>query len=340
MGLRNLKSNLDLVNGATNPVGEMETTVPTGFDNGVTSTLHTDSLANITQDLNGVPDPNYNRIQDSASPFNTEDHMVDLLENKPVTSTNSNILYQAGQGVPLNDLDGVDGPPFENGASSTFHTDTLLQQYQYQHGNSSATVGPVPGPNSPVPQSLDGANGPQFVNEVNELFPNILVDSMLSTYQYQHGNSPAAVGPSTLDGDGLPTGQYNYTTDPDSPFLTPTMGGDHMITLLNSKIKSQNTNETYNAGGFKGIPQDLGGIDYGEGLFSEHNNRGELIGVGKQIGGQDLHVHLLKDGYAYTHGIGGHAGVLQENGYGHSGGAFDLDGGLPTSGQYLDNQPD
>ena len=42
MGLKDLKSNLDLVGGATNPVGEMETTVPTGFDNGPTSTLHTD----------------------------------------------------------------------------------------------------------------------------------------------------------------------------------------------------------------------------------------------------------------------------------------------------------
>tara|TARA_R110000822_G_scaffold29305_1_gene86363 strand:- start:463 stop:1485 length:1023 start_codon:yes stop_codon:yes gene_type:complete len=340
MGLKDLKSNLDLIQGSTNPVGEMETTVPTGFDNGVTSTLHTDSLTNLTQDLNAAPDPDYNRIQDSSSPFATEDHMIDLLENKPVLSTNSSTLYQAGQGVPLNDLDGVDGPQFGNGASSTFHTDTLLQQYQYQHGNSTTTVGPVPGPNSPVPQSLDGAPGPKFVNEVNELFPNILVDSMLSTYQYQHGNSSATVGPSTLDGNGSPIGQYNYNTDPDSPFLTPTMGGDHMITLLTQKVKSQNTNQTYAGAGFNGIPQDLNGADYGEGLFNEHNNNGELIGLGKQIGGQDLHVHLLKDGYAYQHGIGTQTGILQENGHGHSGGAFDLDGSLPSSGQYLDNQPD
>ena len=288
MGLKDLKSNLDIVQGETNPVGEMETTVPTGFDNGVTSTLHTDSLANLTQDLNGAPDPDYNRIQDSASPYNTVDHMVDLLENTNVTSNNSNQTYQAGQGVPPNDLDGLEGPQFANGASSTLHKDSLAQQYQYQHGNSNVVVGPVPGPNSPVPQSLDGIEGPEF--EGNHGFAQGLHnDSLLNQYQYQYGDSNASAGPSTLDGNGLPIGQYSYTTDPDSPFLTPTMGGDHMITLLTSKVTSQNTNEIYNVAGIKGIPQDLNGDDNGQGLF-----HGDSMSQGKQIGGKDLHVHLLQ----------------------------------------------
>ena len=178
------------------------------------------------------------------------------------------------------------------------------------------------------------------MNEVNELFTNIQLDSLYNQYQYQHGDSNAIAGPAELDANGGMPGQYSFNTDPDSPFLTPTMGGDHMVTLLTSKVQSQNTGETYNAGGFNGIPQDLNGDDYGEGLFNEHNNNGELIGVGKQIGGKDLHVHLLKDGYSYQHGIGTHTGVLQENGYGHSGGAFDLDGGLPSTGNYTDNLPD
>jgi hypothetical protein len=64
------------------------------------------------------------------------------------------------------------------------------------------------------------------------------------------------------------------------------------------------------------------------------------VGEGTQIGGKDLHVHLLSSGYSYQHGLGTQTGILHENEHGHSGGAFDLDGGLPTSGQYLDNQPD
>tara|TARA_Y100000592_G_scaffold83446_1_gene133294 strand:+ start:3763 stop:4782 length:1020 start_codon:yes stop_codon:yes gene_type:complete len=339
MGLKDLKSNLDLVQGATNPTGEMETTVPTGFDNGPTSTLHTDSLANLPtkspfQDLNGVPDPNYNRIQDSSSPFNTEDHLVDLLENKNVSSNNTNTVYQAGQNTPPNDLDGLDGPSFENGPSSTLHVDSLAQQYQYQHGNSTTVVGPVPsaGNNSNIPQSLDGIKGPDFEGNHGQA-QGLHTDSLINEYQYRHGDSNATVGPSALDGDGLPIGMYNYNTDPDSPFLTPTMGGDHMITLLTSKVQSQNTNLTYAAAGHNGVPQDLDGAEYGNGLFHENSQ-------GKQIGGQDLHVHLLTNGYSYTHGRGGHASVLAEGERGHAGGRFDLDGGFPSTGAYIDNLPE
>ena len=336
MGLKDLKSNLDLVNGATNPVGEMETTVPTGFDNGPNSTLHTDSLANLTQDLNGAPDPDYNRIQDSASPYNTEDHMVDLLENTSVTSNNSNQTYQAGQSVPPNDLDGLNGPQFENGPSSTLHEDSLVQQYQYQHGNQNVTVGPVPsaGNNSDVAQSLDGVEGPEFVGNHGQA-QGLHTDSLYNKYQYQYGDSIGEAGPSTLDADGLMPGQYSYGTDPDSPFLTPTMGGDHMITLLTQKVTSQNTNEIYAAAGHNGIPQDLDGADYGNGLF-----HGDSMSQGKQIGGKDLHVHLLTDHYQYQHGIGAATTILAEGERGHAGGMFDLDGGLPSTGNYIDNLPE
>ena len=338
MGLKDLRSNLDLVQGETNPVGEMETTIPTGFDNGPTSTLHTDSLANLPtnspyQDLNGVPDPNYNRIQDSASPFNSEDHMVDLLENTNVTSTNSTQTYQAGQGVPVNDLNGLDGPQFENGPSSTLHEDSLVQQYQYQHGNQNVTVGPVAsaGNNSNIPQSLDGIEGPTFEGNHGQA-QGLHTDSLINEYQYKYGDSNASAGPSTLDGDGLPIGMYNYTTDPDSPFLTPTMGGDHMISLLTQKVQSQNSNLTYAGAGHNGIPQDLDG-EMGP-------NFGAMDGQGKQINGKDLHVHLLTEGYSYQHGIGGAANVLAEGERGHAGGMFDLDGGLPSTGNYIDNLPE
>jgi len=329
MGLKDLKSNLDLVQGATNPVGEMDSIVPAGFDNGPNSTLHQDSL--------------------------------------PIVPTTS----------PYQDLDGQDGPQFDNGVSSTLHTDSLAiggPLTQDLDGNPDPnwfrwegltqspfdTPGEIGGDymiklleNNPVlstnsnityqagqntPNDLDGQEGPQFDNGPGQTW-DIHQSSLTAPYTYQHGNSSATVGPSEADANGGMPGQYSFGTDPDSPFLTPTMGGDHMVTLLTSKVQSQNTGETYNAGGFNGIPQDLNGVDHGEGLFNDlglNNN----FASGTQIGGKDLHVHLLKDGYAYQHGLGTYTGVLQENGYGHSGGAFDLDGELPGSGQYLDNQPD
>jgi hypothetical protein len=342
MGLKDLKSSLDLVQGTTNPVGEMDSLVPTGFDNGSTSTLHQDSLPNIPttsphQDLDGVPDTGYNRITDSSSPFVSEDHMVDLLKNDPVLSTNSSLTYQAGQNVPPNDLDGQDGPQFENGPSSTLHEDSLMTQYQYQHGNSSATAGPVPGPIAPIPQDLDGQPGPQFDLGSGQTW-DLHQDSLFNAYTYQHGDSSETVGPSELDANGGMPGQYSYGTDPDSPFLTPSMGGDHMITLLNDKVQSGNTNQTYAASGITGMPQDLGGADHGQGLFGEQDN--PSIGQGKQIDGQDLHLHLLTKPYSYQHGVNGHTTVLGENEQGHSGGKFDLDGGLPSTGKYMDQTHD
>ena len=331
MGLKDLKSSLDLVQGTTNPVGEMDSIVPTGFDHGPNSTLHEDSLPNIPttsphQDLNGVPDTGYNRITDSSSPFVSEDHMVDLLKNDPVLSTNSSLTYQAGQNIPPNDLDGQDGPQFANGASSTLHTDSLLTQLQYQHGNSVAIAGPST-------SDLDGQQGPQFDNGTGQTW-DIHQDSLLNAYTYQHGGANATAGPSELDGNGLPTGKYSFSTDPDSPFLTPGMGGDHMIELLNNKVTSDNTGEIYHASGITGMQQDTGGNDFGQGLFGEQNSPG--MGQGKQINGEDLHVHLLTKAYSYQHGVNGHATILGENDQGHQGGKMDLDGGLPSSGKYTD----
>tara|TARA_R110002167_G_scaffold106792_2_gene273599 strand:- start:69 stop:1076 length:1008 start_codon:yes stop_codon:yes gene_type:complete len=331
MGLKDLQSNLDLVQGTTNPVGEMDSIVPTGFDNGPNSTLHQNSLPNIPtnsphQDLNGVPDPNYNRITDTSSPFDTEDHMVDLLQNTDVTSTNTGLTYQAGQNTPPNDLDGLDGPQFANGPGSSLHEDSLLNQYQYTHGNSTGITGPSTG-------DLDGQEGPTFDNGTGQTW-DIHQDSLLNSYTYQHGNSSATVDPSSLDADGGMPGQYSFGTDPDSPFLTPGMGGDHMIELLNNKVTSQNTGEVYNGSGISGMPQDLGGNDFGEGLFGEQNN--PMIGQGKQVDGEDLHVHLLTKSYSYQHGVNGHTTILGENEQGHTGGKMDLDGGLPSSGKYAD----
>ena len=133
--------------------------------------------------------------------------------------------------------------------------------------------------------------------------------------------------------EGEPVGQNppqdgGYFTDGgtvDSPFFNKE--GDHLVSLLKDHIVgSFNSGLTYDPavmeGYYPGPPagdQDFDGVDNGQGIFT--------IGPlqGKQVGGKDLHEHLLENYYKYSHG-GKTTALLVENERGHEGGAFDLDG--------------
>ena len=85
-------------------------------------------------DLDGLPGPLFDLGMTSTL-------QQDSLPLIPTTST-----YQ--------DLDGAPGPSFDIGDNSTLHEDSLTQQFTYQHGNSTATVGPST-------QDIDGNDGGQ-----------------------------------------------------------------------------------------------------------------------------------------------------------------------------------
>ena len=70
---------------------------------------------------------------------------------------------------------------------------------------------------------------------------------------------------------------------------------------------------------------DLNNAQFGNGLFGSTNNPG--LGQGFQLNNKDLHVSLLENNYTYTHGAS--QTTVQA-------GTFDLDGGLPSSGKYVD----
>jgi|9_EtaG_2_1085328.scaffolds.fasta_scaffold01483_2 hypothetical protein len=125
MGLKDLKSNLDLLGGFGNQggtLGEMDSFNPSNFQ----------------------------KPTDEASQAH-----VDSLQEVPGGSQNS----------PYQDLDGNQGPQFQlpTAQASQKHIDSLTQQSTYTHGDSTEVVGPVPGGDSSSPfQDLDGLQGPQF----------------------------------------------------------------------------------------------------------------------------------------------------------------------------------
>ena len=164
MGLKDLKSNLDLVAG-NDPVGGMEDQQGPQFQRplDVADQAHKDSLQQVPggtsnspfQDLDGAPDPNFNTLNGTSdSPFKprgkgTGDHMKDLL-NSTITSTNTNQTYNPS----TQDLGGVDNgngnfhgianPGQGQGKQikkQDLHVHLLQKEYKYNHGNSTAQVG-------------------------------------------------------------------------------------------------------------------------------------------------------------------------------------------------------
>ena len=210
MGLKDLNSILDLV-GGNDPISNMEgqqgpqSQLPID----AASQAHIDSLQEVPgftsnspfQDLNGVPDPNFNTLNGTTnSPFQsaTGDHMVDLLTQNAV-STNTGQTYDPSI---TQDLDGAQGPQSQlpTDAASQRHIDSLAQ---------------VPGFDSNSPfQDLNGIPGPNFGDEGGagkQLNGTDLHEALLTqTYQYSNNTPTITVGNGTFDLDGnLPTnGKY------------------------------------------------------------------------------------------------------------------------------------
>ena len=199
MGLKDLTSQLDLV-GGTDPVGNMNAQQGPQFQLPIpdASQVHVDSLQDVPgfssnspfQDLDGVPDPNFNTLNGTSdSPFNsrngTGDHMVDLLTQNSI-STNSGQTYNPSphSDTPFQDLDGLPGPQFDLGQDSTLQTDSLFS---------------VPGPPSNSPfQDLDGEVGPAF-----DLGPDSTLKTDLLENIYQ-----SSVNPGASYGAGQPGGTW------------------------------------------------------------------------------------------------------------------------------------
>ena len=247
MGLKDLKSKLDLVNGNEIPVGNMEKQMGPQFQLPIETAdqKHKDSLTQqsnyqygdskakqgpSTLDLNGNPDLNYNTLNGTLnSPFTsktgTSDHMIDLLtqnvrsNNHPYTPHNGTITYSPSPNKSdFQDLNGLPGKAFQLPleAADQKHKDSLTQQSNYQHGGFKETVGPST-------QDLDGNPGPMFHGgvRIGSGVDTLHVDLLSERYKsninpgasYGAGQ-PGGTWPSVRDGGldldgGLPTnGEY------------------------------------------------------------------------------------------------------------------------------------
>ena len=79
---------------------------------------------------------------------------------------------------------------------------------------------------------------------------------------------------------------------------------------------------------------DLNGVDGANGYFHGSNQLTSL--QGKQLGQQDLHISLLENTpYTYAYGIQTQGNQPGQAGHYYSN-PIDLDGGLPSSGKYVD----
>ena len=162
MGLKDLNSILDLV-GGNDPVGNMDGQQGPQFQLPITdaSQKHIDSLTEASTYQHG-------NSQETLDPSNL-------------------------------DINGNQGPSFDNGMSSTLHEDGLLGLYQYTYGNSTGEAGPS---NLDL-NGVDNGNG-AFDKGMDSTLQQ---DSLVNEYNYQYGQNPwlstENTGPAELDDDGL-----------------------------------------------------------------------------------------------------------------------------------------
>ena len=144
---------------------------------------------------------------------------------------------------------------------------------------------------------------------LKELKSNLDVAGGFGGAQQTHTNQSTIPGPPV--NNASPDPDWNRMGGAtDSPFYSKKASGDHLVDLLvDSKVHSTNTSNIYDPQEMKGIlpgppfpggDQDLDGVTGGQGYFHDIPNPGK--GQGKQVGGKDLHEHLLTDSYNYNHG--------------------------------------
>tara|TARA_R110002167_G_scaffold214678_3_gene419457 strand:- start:363 stop:1430 length:1068 start_codon:yes stop_codon:yes gene_type:complete len=354
MGLKKLKSQFDLVKGPTSPVGNMESTQGPQFDNGVGSQLHINSLSQVPttspfQDLDGNEGPQFD-----LGPGSTL--QPDSLSQVPTTS-------------PYQDLDGVQGPQFDSGIEpqgdfiDTLHERSLTQPYNYQHGGSPEMV-------NPTSLDLNGDPGPQFDNGIEpqgDLVDTIHERSLTQDYTYNHGGTPGLANASTLDLDGLPDPLYNTLNGTsDSPFNSRNGTGDHMVDLLTSRGGSSNSGLSY-----KPSEHDLNGGNqppYNDAAIADQKHQNSLTqgyaytygNSNESLNSSQLDLDGLQ-GPQFNNGPNSQLhnktslidiynspiNPLHSYGAGQPGGNWpsvnpsvgDLDGNLPSTGEYDLNKP-
>lgn len=198
MGLKDLKSNLDLQGGFGNegaPLGEMDNFTPQNFQlpTDAASQKHIDSLGEVPGGSQNSPhqDLNIDVTTETPAAFQRPTDVADQVHKSSLS-----LVPGGDSNSPYQDLDGEQGPQFQRdmAAADQFHKDSLRQGYQYQHGDESAEV------NATI-LDLDGLPGPQFQQET-DIASQAHISSLASV---PGGNSNS---PFQDRNDGATPGQY------------------------------------------------------------------------------------------------------------------------------------
>jgi len=196
--------------------------------------------------------------------------LKDLLLQGP-TANNQSLVGNAGTqfSAYTNTAFGIGGEPGPPNAVDTIAEASLTQDYNYTHGDSSATA---------VASQLDlnGNKGPQFANYKNKAYgnlseptPNVVGDTiseqgLTQDYNYTHGNSSATANATLLGLGGNKGSQFaDYRNKAYGNALEPSPNA------LDDTIAERSLTQPYNythglssatAGGPDGSMFDLDGI--------------------------------------------------------------------------------
>lgn len=233
-----------------------------------------------------------------------------------ILGVEGNTVANATPDTKFNTLKGTTDSPFQGKNGSGDHLKDLLQDKIVSSTNTGVTYDPQqmkglqPGPDVPgQDQDLDGMQGPQFQRPTD--IASQVHESSLALVPGGDSNSPFQ------DKDGL---SNNPSFGDPGGAGKQLSGKDLHESLLTEKYQySHNTPVvTVNEGSY-----DLNGL-------SNTPSFGDPNGAGKQLSNKDLHESLLTEQYQYSHSTP----VVTINA-----GAKDMDGGLPLSGEYLNNLP-
>ena len=336
------------------------------FDNGINSPIHAFTIANIPAASNELPYAiNFSPYQSNVSPgasYNSNWPTVfstNMFGDPQMPSPSAmfaglssdtavvqeTLLGLPGENFPQNsqfqDLNGNPGPQFNGNPpydqqQQSLHVDSILNAYEsaVNQGASYLSNWPEVGPSNldanNNPPGFDNGSNPPYMHE--DLLANIYTSTVNPDASYG-GNFPGwpNVGPGTYDLNSNPGPQIdgNPPYDQQQQSLHVDMLADIYTSTVNSGTPSSPF--SYNSTNYPSVGPgtfDLNGAGtIGEATFDNGIGNGE----------NSLHTDMLAD--MYTSNINPLASYVG-NWPNVGPGTFDLNGGVPSRGKYVDNAPE
>jgi len=327
MSLLNKISKLDLTQGTSSPIKDMETMSGPSFDKGLNSTLQPDSLAEVPtvslyQDLDGNPGPLFDfGLNSSLHARSLNGLLFKTNEIPAVIPPGAFSLYQSN----VNPEAGYNSnwPTVSPTGLSTDNFITpsgMFQGLGFDTALIEDTLNELPGFNFPQQsnfQDINGVPGPQFDNGLNSTLQQ---DSLVSMYQSTISPEINA-GPSNLDLNGIDGPSFD--NGPNPPYFHEDMLANMYQSVVNPEASYGN-----NTPGWPNV---------GPGTFDLNGNQGPQFDNGTGDGTNNLHTDMLAGIYQSTINPGASYGNNTPGWPSVGPGTFDLNGAGTIGEATFDN---